>query len=95
MINQLEALITDGKTTLIGGDMNICALKYPNNYITETLKQKGFEQLVKRSTHIEGGMIDHLYLMQGVQTKFTYKVEEFAKYYSDHDGLGIILSKEQ
>ena len=91
LITQLEILITEGKTTVIGGDMNVCGLAHPKNYITVTLIEKGFKQLVKKSTHIEGGLIDHMYLIQGKYDKFTYQVEEFPKYYSDHDGLGIIL----
>ena len=94
LISKLEDLITEGKTTVIGGDMNICALAHPKNYLSATLRQKGFEQLVKRSTHIEGGMIDHIYIIQGEKTRFSYKVVNFPKYYSDHDGLGIILSEE-
>ena len=94
LINKLEELITNGKTTLIGGDMNICALTHPKNSLTSTLKEKGFEQIVKTATHIEGGLIDHVYFIQGENTNITWKVEEFPKYYSDHDGIGIILIEE-
>jgi exonuclease III len=91
LIVHLESLITKGKTTIIGGDLNICALAHPKNYITESLKEKGFNQVVSKATHIEGGLIDHVYLNQGENSKFSYKVENFPKYYSDHDGLGLIL----
>ena len=65
LIEQLESLITEGKTTIVGGDFNICALGNPNNYITQSLKEIGFKQLVRKSTHIEGGLIDHIYLIEG------------------------------
>ena len=52
LIEQLEALIKETKTTVIGGDINICALSHPQNYVTESLKAMGFKQIVTRSTHI-------------------------------------------
>ena len=95
LILQLEALISKGRTTVIGGDMNICALGHPKNYISESLREMGFSQIVKNATHIEGGMIDHVYIKQGEITEVSYIIEEFPKYYSDHDGVGIILWEEE
>ena len=46
LILELEALITSGRTTLIGGDMNICALANPKNYVSESLREMEFSQLV-------------------------------------------------
>ena len=95
LILKLEALITSGRTTVIGGDMNICALANPKNYMSESLREMGFNQVVKNATHIEGGMIDHIYVKQGETKKVSYIIEEFPKYYSDHDGVGIILWEEE
>ena len=94
LIKQLESLITEGKTTVVGGDFNICALAYPKNYIIQSLQEKGFMQIVTNSTHIDGGLIDHVYLLQGKTSKFTYVVENLAKYYSDHDGIGLVLRED-
>ena len=93
LMKQLEALITEEKPTMIGGDMNLCALAHPKNHMTETLREWGFSQLVRKPTHIEGGLIDHVYFIPGKLIKFSYKLEYFPKYYSDHDGLGIILTE--
>ena len=76
---------------MLGGDFNICALAHPNNYVTKSLEEKGFKQIVRKATHIEGGLIDHVYLIQGENSKFSYIIENFPKYYSDHDGIGLIL----
>ena len=95
LIQQLESLITEGKTTVVGGDFNICALANPNNYITQSLKEIGFKQIVWKSIHVEGGLIDHIYLIEGKGNKISYSLEIFPKYYSDHDGLGVILTEEQ
>ena len=91
LMSHLETLIVDGKTTVIGGDFNVCALASPKNHLSETLRQKGFIQLVQKTTHIEGGLIDHVYLVQGENMRFSCILEDFPKYYSDHDGIGIIL----
>ena len=77
--------------TIIGGDLNICVLKKPTNYITKGLKENGFKQIVTKATNIEGGLIDHIYIKQGPRIKFTWVLEDFPKYYSDHDGLGLTL----
>ena len=93
LIMQLENLIIDGKTTIIGGDVNICTLANPKNYVTQSLKEIGFNQIVRKATHTEGGLLDHIYIIQGHKRKFSYSVENFSKYYSDHDGIGLILSE--
>ena len=43
LIMQLENLIIDGKTIIIGGDVNICTLANPKNYVTQSLKEIGFK----------------------------------------------------
>ena len=91
LIQQLESLITEGKTTVVGGDFNICALANPKNYITQTLIGMGFKQIVNKPTHIEGGLIDHIYLIEGRKKTISYFIEICPKYYSDHDGLGLTL----
>ena len=89
--SMLEDLINEEKTTIIGGDLNVCVLKQPTNYITKGLEENGFRQIVTKATHIEGGLIDHVYIKQGQSMKFTWVLEDFPKYYSDHDGLGLTL----
>ena len=87
----LDTLIDDAKITVIGGDLNICALKAPNNIVTKRLKERGFDQGVKIATHIEGGLLDHVYIHRGVNVKIDWDIEVFPKYYSDHDGIGLTL----
>ena len=84
-------MVVEDKLCVIGGDMNINLLKSPNNHITVKLKQNGFEQIIKKATHIEGGLIDHVYIRQGKENKSLWDLEHFPKYYSDHDGLGLTL----
>ena len=94
LIEELEDLIDIEKVCVIGGDFNVCLLKQPHNYVTEKLNEMGFEQIVRKATHIEGGLIDHVYIKQGETVQYLWDLEEFPKYYSDHDGFGITLWQE-
>ena len=60
LVSELQELIDAYKTTVIGGDINICALKQPRNYITASLKEMEFHQIVTTATHKDGGAIDHI-----------------------------------
>ena len=91
LYEKLNAMVVEDKLCIIGGDMNINLLKSPNNHITAQLKENGFEQIVKKATHIEGGLIDHIYMRQGKEHKMSWDMEHCPKYYSDHDGLGLTV----
>ena len=69
MIEEIKKLHNIEKTTLIGGDLNICVLKQPMNSATTSLAKMGFHQIVKEATHIEGGTIDHIYVSQVCDNK--------------------------
>ena len=81
------------KTTIIGGDFNLCLLKQPKNLVTTTLTEMGFQQIVTEATHIEGGAIDHIYLHQSCDKRFEWNLELCPKFYSDHDGLYLTVWK--
>ena len=91
---QLTGLITKNRTTIVGGDFNVCALKNPSNLITEELRKLKFEQIVKEATHIDGGLLDHLYIKEVEDSTFNWELEVSPKYYSDHDCTGITLWKK-
>ena len=95
LIEKLKMIIDNEKITIIGGDMNVCVRANPENHITKSLTQIGFKQIVSESTHIEGGVIDHIYLSQNGNIGLKWIIEYFPKYYSDHDGLGLILCEEK
>ena len=95
MIGQLEEMIKENRTTVIGGDLNVCALKHHKNLITEKLKELKFQQIVKQATHIEGGLIDHLYIKQGDDTGVTWDLEIVPKYFTDHDCVRLAVWEEE
>ena len=92
LMTQLDNLITENKTTIIGGDFNVCVLRCPNNLITERLQEKKFQQVVKQATHIEGGLLDHVYIKQIEDREYSLEIELSPKYYSDHDCIGVMLT---
>ena len=75
---------------VICGDMNLDLIKYPNNKLTNSLQNLGFSQLVNETTHIQGGIIDHVYFYSPQHAKCTlYKIHPL--YYSDHDAVTFLL----
>ena len=91
--SKIDELIDPQRATLITGDFNVCLRKNPSNELTKQLKEVGFSQLVDRSTHIEGGQIDHVYWRDFLGEWKDPKLEIYSPYYSDHDGLLITLVK--
>ena len=91
LLAQLEDIIDYTKITVIGGDFNVCVLKHPTNLITKKLNELNFHQIVNQATHIEGGLIDHMYIKKRNGTDLSWVVEIFPKYYSDHDCISVTL----
>ena len=60
-LTALKVLIDNSKPNLITGDLNLCFTKNGTNSITKGLQDSGFKQLVTEATHIQGGLIDHVY----------------------------------
>ena len=89
MVNKLEHLINLGKSTLVIGDMNICNKKNPENKLRKTLEEKKFSQIIKKATHIDGGHINHAYVLNLGNYEETPTIEIIPKYYSDHDAICI------
>ena len=96
MMQQLSDHVSKSKTTIIGGDFNVCVRKNPNNIVMEKLKELKFQQVVLQATHTEGGLIDHLYIKKGgASTDCSWKLEVSPKYYSDHDCIGVTLYESE
>ena len=93
LIGVLDTLIDKTRATIIGGDINVCVSKAPNNLVTRTLKERGYLQIVMTATHIEGGVLDHVYI-NTYGGELSWDIAVFPKYYSDHDGIGLTLWTE-
>ena len=86
LINNLQDLINLNKTTLIVA-YSICSIEQPKNKLCTYLKDITFKQIVKEATHIDGGHIDHAYIINKGNYEAEPDVEIVPKYYSDHDAL--------
>ena len=52
------------------------------------------KQIVKKSTHTDGGHIDHAYIMNKGNYEAKLYIEIIPRYYSDHDALCITWKKK-
>ena len=88
VVDSFKKLIDFDKSTILCGDFNICFKQERNHKVIVTLESFGFKQLVTASTHIQGGHIDHVYLLEGC-SKVKVDVSLYSPYYGakDHDAL--------
>ena len=60
------------------------------------MKRNDFAQVMGEPTHMQGGIIDHLYIRQPEaynDVEITYDL--FAPFYSDHFGINVTLFKRE
>ena len=93
LIRKLQVLIDTSKSTLILGDMNICNKKMATNELRKFLEDKKFKQVINKATHIEGGHLNHVYIMNIGNFAETPDIEIIPKYFSDHDSICIAWKK--
>ena len=88
LIEKLREIINSKKLTIITGDFNLCAREEKTNRVIMFLQEIGFSQLVKDASHIQGRIIDHIYINC---TEVVIDIERYSPYYSDHDALLVSL----
>ena len=93
LVDYLNSVINLDRNTVIGGDFNLDYQKDQDNTVTRHLLSLGFKQVVAKATHIQGGMIDHIYVRLLSPGSF-YSVELFAKTFTDHDSVHISLKMQ-
>ena len=91
--NRLESFLStvesrEANNTLIMGDFNICHTKEYFHEIYENLRKLGFKQLVEKPTHIEGRLIDYVFIACP-NNEIIYTVTQQAQYFTDHDLIKI------
>ena len=93
LIEILENILGQSKTTIIIGDINICNKKNPNNNLKRYLEENNFKEVIKKATHTEGSHIDHAYVRNVGNFLEFPEVVLIPKYYSDHDAICITWQK--
>ena len=86
--NSLMSLLDTSKKTIVCGDFNICLSANRDNEVTKQLAQIGMNQYVEEATHIQGGLIDHIY-----SNNDEIEVTQYSPYYcaNDHDALLVTI----
>ena len=84
----LESVVEPSRLTLVLGDFNFCFLK-EKNCLSQWLEEVGFDQVVSSATHIEGGLLDHAYLLLPDETAVL--VGQYDNYFTDHDTIALLL----
>ena len=85
----LESVVEPRKPTVVLGDFNFCYMK-EKNCLTEWLE--GF-QVVFSATHIDGGLLDHVYLLLPDETADVL-IGQYDNYFTDHDTIALLLPAE-
>ena len=93
LIDHLKSLISQYRTTVVCGDLNLCYIDTRRNKVTQWLENEGFKQMVKRATHIRGRLIDHFYIRKA-NDNITTTVFRHSPFFSDHDAICATLKLE-
>ena len=85
-LRDLGSLANAARPTFLIGDLNINFLNNPKDRIVIKILSNGFKQLVSAPTHIEGGLLDHIYIKQ---LSFEPHIVINFPYYSDHGAISV------
>ena len=91
-LEDLFSLVSSGTQTLILGDFNICYQTEPTNQVFLALASKGFIQIVNHPTHIEGRLIDMVFIFSP-DPDIYYEALQQAQYFTDHDMIQVFRGK--
>ena len=86
-------MVNEYKKTLILGDFNCSGLVNADNAIARSIANSGFIQAVQKPTHIQGGLIDHIYVSHHIAPELL-QVTQKAVYYTDHDVMELSIAGE-
>ena len=80
-LKDLGCLARGTKACYIVGDFNIDFSVEPKDFVIRTILSNGFSQIVTTPTHLQGGLIDHVFCKN---VSFEPQVRLSHCYYSDH-----------
>ena len=87
-------MIDISRICIIGGDFNLDFRKQSNNIILKQLKNMNFMQMIDYPTHMQGGIIDHLYIYcPKTHNDVLIESDLISPFYSDHFGICIDIYK--
>ena len=96
LISNIKRMIDPTRICIISGDFNLNYLTESNNIIIKELHRLGFKQMMDEPTHMQGGIIDHLYIYCPPFYKdVVIKSTLISAFYTDHFGIHIKLFKKE
>ena len=84
-------LLDESRTQILVGDVNIDLFKSPMNWFTQSMKERGFTQMVGRSTHVLGGLIDHVYFRSPLKEASCTLYKHHNVFWSDHSCQSMVI----
>ncbi|HIL27520.1 MAG TPA: hypothetical protein EYG21_09105 [Nitrospinaceae bacterium] len=94
LLNKIKESLRVDRITIIVGDINLRFQRETKPEFVNEILKLNFDQLVQKSTHREGGIIDHLYLRKPLMyDDVIISYDLFAPFYSDHYGISIVINK--
>ena len=90
LLNDLLSLLQGSSHVIIVGDFNDNFLQNPKPKFIEDMIRQGLSQLVESPTHIEGGLLDHVY----VKDASRFKTATYFRYYTDHAAIAVLKSND-
>ena len=87
----LNSLIVDFTKTIVVGDFNINYKEREKSRILRWLLSKKMVQMVEKSTHILGGLIDQVWVSENVRQEMN--ISQKSVYFSDHDLLVLTINR--
>ena len=85
LLKDLLSLL-QGASDVIVGDFNENFLRNPKSKLIEDMMSQGLSQLVETPTHIEGGLLDHVY----VKDARRFETAMYFRYYTDHAAIAVV-----
>ena len=79
------------KTTVLLTDSNLDYLKSPGNHFSSSLKDMGFQQIITKSTHILGGLLDQVYFNSPCPEASCKLYKAHSLFWSDHTCQAVML----
>lgn len=80
---QLTSLLSTDTFHIILGDFNINGLDNTDNSLNTIFSD--YKQIVCEPTHLQGSLLDHIYLRKSLLFDFDYDIIVRSIFYSDHD----------
>merc|ERR1712168_408955 len=86
LLKDLLSLVQGASDVITVGDFNENFLQNPKPKFIEHMNRQGLLQLVETPTHIEGGLLDHVY----VKDARRFKTAVYFRYYTDHAAIAVL-----